>query len=99
MMSVTFACYYVITGHAMSNSIIFGEYILSVFNYSNPTVSKLLSMSIIIVIVTIHRTSVKNGVRIQNFLGGLKFILIFLMCLTGFYTLFFLRRKRKVSTN
>ncbi|EDO14719.1 hypothetical protein Kpol_311p4 [Vanderwaltozyma polyspora DSM 70294] len=89
MMNVSFACYSVLTGIAISNSIIFAKYLLVILGYTNLDYSKFVSIAIILVIIAIHGFSVKFGIKIQNFLGTLKFLLIFLMCLTGFYTIFF----------
>lgn len=95
MMSVVFACYTVLTGFTMSNAIVFGKYFLCAIGFSSisqdneSNVSKYISIAVVITGVTIHGTSVKYGVRVQNFLGGMKFILIALMCLIGIYSLVF----------
>lgn len=95
MMSVTFACYTVLTGFTMSNAIVFGKYFLCAIGFSSisqdneSNVSKYISIAIVIIGVIIHGTSVKYGIRVQNFLGGMKFILIALMCLIGLYSLIF----------
>ncbi|CCE63504.1 hypothetical protein TPHA_0F00170 [Tetrapisispora phaffii CBS 4417] len=89
MMSVSFGLFSVLTGLAMSNSIIFGKYVSSILDIQNLLYSRYISISLIVTVIIIHGFSVKTGVRIQNFLGGLKFILIFLICATGFYSMFF----------
>lgn len=92
MMSVTFATFTVLTGFTMSNAIVFGKYFLSaiglqgISDHSN--LSKYISIATVVVGVIIHGTSVKTGVRIQNFLGGMKFLLITIMCGLGLYSIF-----------
>lgn len=93
MMSVTFAAYTVLTGFTMSNAIVFGKYFLSAIGYQSisdhSNLSKYISIAAVVTGVTIHGLSVKAGVRIQNFLGGLKFVLIAIMCVLGLYSVFF----------
>lgn len=95
MMSVTFACYTVLTGFTMSNAIVFGKYFLCALGLSDisqdntSNTSKYISILVVLFGVTIHGTSVRYGVKIQNFLGGMKFILIGMMCLIGLYSLIF----------
>lgn len=95
MMSVTFVCFTVLTGFAMSNAIVFGKYFLYVFGFSDISngvqsrASKYVSIAVIIVAMLVHGLSVRVGIRIQNFLGGLKFGLIGLMCLIGIYSFFY----------
>lgn len=93
MMSVTFAAYTVLTGFTMSNAIVFGKYFLSAIGYQgiadHSSASKYISIAAVITGVLIHGFSMKTGVRIQNFLGGLKFVLIGIMCLLGVYSLLF----------
>lgn len=93
MMSVTFAAYTVLTGFTMSNAIVFGKYFLSAIGYQSiseqSNVSKYISIAVVAVGVMIHGFSMKTGVRIQNFLGGLKFVLIAIMCALGIYSVFF----------
>lgn len=95
MMSVVFVCFTVVSGFAMSNAIVFGKYFLYALGFSDPSTgvqsnaSKYVSIIVICVAVLVHGRSVRNGVRIQNFLGGLKFGLIGLMCLIGVYSFFY----------
>lgn len=92
-MSVTFACYTVLTGFTMSNAIVFGKYFLCAIGLSdvsqnnNSNASKFISIAVVLLGISIHGTSVRFGVKIQNFLGGMKFILIGMMCLIGVYSL------------
>ncbi|GAV55684.1 hypothetical protein ZYGR_0AY00760 [Zygosaccharomyces rouxii] len=95
MMSVVFVCFTVISGFAMSNAIVFGKYFLYVLGFSDPSTgvqsnaSKYASIIVILVAMLVHGYSVRSGVRIQNFLGGIKFGLIGLMCLIGVYSFFY----------
>ncbi|CAR29392.1 ZYRO0G07590p [Zygosaccharomyces rouxii] len=95
MMSVTFVCFTIFTGFAMSNAIVFGKYFLYVLGFSDPSTgvqsnaSKYVSIIVISVAMLVHGCSVRTGVRIQNFLGGIKFGLIGLMCLIGLYSFFY----------
>ncbi|SMN20463.1 similar to Saccharomyces cerevisiae YHL036W MUP3 Low affinity methionine permease, similar to Mup1p [Maudiozyma saulgeensis] len=94
MMSVTFACYSLLSGLTLSNSIVFGKYILYTMGYNDiseskeQTLSKLISVGVILLAVLIHGISVRHGIFIQNLFGGLKLIMILLMCGTGLYSLF-----------
>jgi len=94
MMSVTFACYSLLSGLTLSNSIVFGKYILYAMGYDDISesneqrMSKLISISVILVAILIHGISVRHGIFIQNLFGGLKLIMILLMCGTGLYSLF-----------
>lgn len=95
MMSVTFVCFTVVTGFAMSNAIVFGKYFLYVLGFSDISTgfqsgaSKYVSIAVILAAMLVHGLSVRVGIRIQNFLGGLKFGLIGLMCLIGIYSFFY----------
>lgn len=95
MMSVTFACYSVMSGLTLSNAIVFGKYVMYSLGYDDAAGavqqhwSKLISISVILSAVIIHGFSVRRGIFIQNIFGGMKLILIILMCGTGIYTLFF----------
>lgn len=90
MTSVTFATFTVLTGFTMSNAIVFGKYFLSAVGFEgiseHRNASKYISIGAVIIGVVIHGTSVRTGVRIQNFLGGMKFLLIAIMCLLGLYS-------------
>lgn len=95
MMSVTFVSFTIVSGFAMSNAIVFGKYFLYVLGFSDVSrgvqsnASKYVSIAVIFVAMLVHGYSVRTGVRIQNFLGGLKFGLIGLMCLIGVYSFFY----------
>lgn len=95
MMGVTFACYSILSGLTLSNSIVFGKYVLYSIGFEDTTGqaqqkwSKYLSVYVVLLAVLIHGISVRRGILIQNFLGGLKLCLILLMCTTGIYALFF----------
>ena len=94
MMSVTFACYSILSGLTLSNSIVFGKYVLYSMGYNEiegtreETYSKIISVLVILLAVLIHGISVRRGIFIQNLFGSLKLIMIILMCGTGLYALF-----------
>lgn len=95
MMSVTFASYSVMSGLTLSNAIVFGKYVLYSLGYDDVAGavqqqwSKVISIVVILSAVLIHGFSVRRGIFIQNIFGGMKLVLIILMCGTGIYTLFF----------
>ncbi|AHY77660.1 AQG_2a_G0023180.mRNA.1.CDS.1 [Saccharomyces cerevisiae] len=97
LISVVFSCYSVLTGYALTGSIVFGKYVLSAFGVTDDSWSKYVSISFIIFAVLIHGVSVRHGVFIQNALGGLKLIMIVLMCFAGLYTLFFYKSTGQVA--
>ncbi|CAI2017631.1 hypothetical protein SEUBUCD646_0H00240 [Saccharomyces eubayanus] len=97
LISVVFSCYSILTGYALTGSIVFGKYVLSAFGVTDDSWSKYVSISFIVLAVLIHGVSVRHGVFIQNALGGLKLLMIVLMCFAGLYTLIFYKATDQVA--
>lgn len=83
-----YAGYAVLLGWAASNSIAFGEYIL---NAAQVEVDRWNQRGVGIACVTtaflIHGTALKWGLRLQNALGFIKLIIVFIIIICGFVAL------------
>ncbi|AAS51155.2 ACL073Wp [Eremothecium gossypii ATCC 10895] len=95
MMSVAFASFSVLTGFTVSGAIVFGKYTLYALGFDRKYVNEDSAMcnyigaAAVMLIVVIHGSSVKHGIIVQNILGGMKFLLIAVMSVTGIYAVFF----------
>lgn len=80
--------YVVLLGWASGNSVIFGEFIL---HAANVEVDRWNQRGIGLACVTtafiIHGTALKWGLRLQNILGVIKLIIIFIIIIAGFIAL------------
>jgi amino acid transporter len=83
-----YAGYVVLLGWAGSNSVVFGEYIL---NTANVEVGRWNQRGIGLACVTsaflIHGCALNWGLRLQNFLGGIKLLILLLIIVSGFAAL------------
>ncbi|KAL1989165.1 hypothetical protein VTN96DRAFT_3712 [Rasamsonia emersonii] len=83
-----FAAYAVLLGWAAGNSVIFGEYIL---NAAQVEVTRWnqrgVGLACISAAFLIHATALKWGLRLQNFLGTIKLIIILIIVVTGWVAL------------
>ena len=83
-----YASYAVLLGWAGSNSVVFGEYIL---HAANVEVNRWNQRGVGIACVTsaflIHGLALKWGLRLQNFLGVLKLLILLLIIFSGFAAL------------
>jgi amino acid transporter len=83
-----FAAYAVLLGWAASNSVVFGEYIL---NAADVEVGRWNQRGIGLACVTaaflIHALAVKWGLRLQNFLGVVKLVIIVFVIVAGWVAL------------
>lgn len=87
--SVVFSLYSIMFGFTILNLFVFGEYFLHALDIE-PTEFRTRSVGLIILYATcaIHGLSVHHGVRVQNFVGGLKLILAFVIVVTCSYAVF-----------
>lgn len=80
-----YAMYVVLVGWAGSNSIVFGEYILSA---AQVEVTRWNQRGVGVACVTaaflIHGCALKWGLRLQNFLGIIKLLVLLLIVFSGF---------------
>lgn len=88
MMSITFGVFTILSGLALSGSVIFGKYLLIVTGL-DIKYTKLLSIGLVASVIFSHGYSVRFGILIQNLLGGLKLLLAVLIVSTGLYGLIY----------
>lgn len=83
-----YASYAVLLGWASGNSVVFGAYIL---NAAEVEVDRWNQRGLGLVCITvafiIHGTALKWGLRLQNFLGGIKIIIILIIVISGWVAL------------
>jgi amino acid transporter len=83
-----YAAFVVLLGWAGSNSVIFGEYIL---NAANVEVGRWNQRAVGLACITsaflIHGLAVNWGLRLQNFLGVVKLVILLLIIVSGFVSL------------
>lgn len=76
LMGVTISLYSVMSGFTILNILVFGEYVLYAFGIT-PTDFSTRATGLLFLYLTcaIHGFSVHHGIRVQNFIGGLKLFL------------------------
>ncbi|KAA8575347.1 hypothetical protein EYC84_004519 [Monilinia fructicola] len=83
-----YAMYVVLLGWAGSNSVVFGEYILSAAEVEVTRWNQRgVGLACITAAFLIHGFSVKWGLRLQNFLGIIKLLILLLIIISGFVAL------------
>lgn len=83
-----YAMYVVLLGWAGSNSVIFGEYILNAAQIEvNRWNQRGIGMACITAAFLIHGFALNWGLRLQNFLGIIKLLILILIIITGFVAL------------
>ncbi|KAI3405615.2 MUP3 [Candida oxycetoniae] len=88
--TVAFSIYSVMFGFTISNVLVFGEYLVHAIGVTTtPWRIRITGLVFLYVAALIHGLSVNHGVRVQNFLGGLKLILVGIMVITGVYVMVF----------
>ncbi|ODV61280.1 amino acid transporter [Ascoidea rubescens DSM 1968] len=100
LISVVFSLYSVLFGFVITNAIIFGEYFLYSCGFDNENQSKnprYVGVLLTLITTLIHGYSVKTGILINNIVGSLKLILLFIMTLTGFFVLVFPQSITKID--
>lgn len=85
LVTAMYSGYVVLLGWAGSNSVVFGEYIL---NAANVEVTRWNQRGIGLACITsaflIHGLALKWGLRLQNFLGIIKLLILLLIIVSGF---------------
>lgn len=80
-----YAMYVVLLGWAGSNSVAFGEYILSAADVEvNRWNQRGVGLACITAAFLIHGFAVKWGLRLQNALGLIKLLILLLIIFSGF---------------
>ncbi|KAG6901145.1 hypothetical protein C0995_016511 [Termitomyces sp. Mi166 len=79
---------YAVLAWAAGNSLVFGEYILLAANVEpRRWTLRLVGFACITFALLIHGTALKWGLRLQNFLGIVKIIILIFVIITGFVAL------------
>lgn len=80
--------YVILLGWAGSNSVVFGEYILTAARVEvNRFNQRAVGIACITSAFLIHGLALKWGLRLQNFLGGIKLIILVIIIIGGFVAL------------
>ncbi|CAK9438017.1 uncharacterized protein LODBEIA_P23750 [Lodderomyces beijingensis] len=88
--TVAFSIYSVMFGFTISNVLVFGEYFIHALGLRvTPTNIRVTGLVFLYGAALVHGVSVSHGVRVQNFLGGLKLVLVAIMVLSGLYVILF----------
>jgi amino acid transporter len=83
-----FAAYAFLLGWAASNSVVFGEYILNAAEIDPGRWSQRgFGLACLTTAFIIHATALKWGLRLSNFLGVIKLIIILFIIITGWVAL------------
>ncbi|VEU24424.1 DEKNAAC105590 [Brettanomyces naardenensis] len=91
MMTVVFGIYSLLFGFVITNAIIFGEYTLYALGFDDVSsqAPKQIGMLFVLCTCVVNGVSAHLGVKIQNFVGVIKLVLLFLMALSGIWVLLF----------
>ncbi|KAG6853729.1 hypothetical protein C0991_001967 [Blastosporella zonata] len=88
LMTSMFAANGVLLAWAAGNSLVFGQYILLAANVEpGRWTLRLVGFACITFALLIHGTALKWGLRLQNFLGIVKIIILIFVIITGFVAL------------
>ncbi|TEB15507.1 high affinity methionine permease [Coprinellus micaceus] len=88
LITSVFAANGVLLAWAAGNSLVFGEYILRAANVTpGRWTLRLVGFACITFALLVHGSAVKWGLRLQNFLGVLKLIVLVFIIITGFVAL------------
>ncbi|CZR55965.1 probable MUP1-High affinity methionine permease [Phialocephala subalpina] len=88
LVTAMYAGYVVLLGWAGSNSVIFGEYILNAANVEvNRWNQRGIGLACITTAFLIHGLALNWGLRLQNFLGTVKLLILALIIISGFVAL------------
>lgn len=84
LVTAMFASYALFLGWAAGNSVAFGEYVLHAADIEvNRWNQRGIGFACITLAFLIHATAVKWGLRLQNLLGALKFLVILIIVVGG----------------
>ncbi|CDK28702.1 unnamed protein product [Kuraishia capsulata CBS 1993] len=89
LMSVVFNIYSILFGFTITNTLIFGKYIIYSlgFDDASETSARYVGLTLVVLVTVIHGVSTKYGVLIQNYTGGLKLFLLVAMAFIGLYVM------------
>ena len=83
-----YAAYVILLGWAGSNSVVFGEYILNAAQVEvNRWNQRGIGLACITAAFLIHGLALNWGLRLQNFLGVIKLLILILIIICGFVSL------------
>ena len=98
LVTAMYAAYVVLLGWAGSNSVVFGEYILHAAQVDvNRWNQRGIGLACITAAFLIHGTSLKWGLRLQNFLGVIKLLILLIIVISGFVSAPFSACERLVN--
>jgi amino acid transporter len=88
LVTALYASYVVLLGWASGNSVVFGQYILHAANVEVDRWNQRgVGLACITTAFLIHGTALKWGIRLQNFLGTIKVIIILIIVVSGWVAL------------
>lgn len=88
LVTAMYAGYVVLLGWASGNSVVFGEYILHAAQVDVDRWNQRgVGLACITTAFVIHGTALKWGIRLQNVLGIIKIIIVFIIIIGGFMAL------------
>ncbi|KAG5644910.1 hypothetical protein DXG03_007462 [Asterophora parasitica] len=88
LMTSVYATITVLLGWSIGNSLVFGEYLLKALGIEpSRWILRFVALACLTFAMLIHGTALKWGLRLQNFLGMFKMILILIVVGTGFVAL------------
>lgn len=88
LVTAMYAGYVVLLGWAGSNSVVFGEYILHAADVEvNRWNQRGVGLACVTAAFLIHGLALKWGLRLQNFLGIIKLLILLLIVVSGFVAL------------
>ncbi|ODV98065.1 hypothetical protein PACTADRAFT_37368 [Pachysolen tannophilus NRRL Y-2460] len=89
LMSVVFGIYSILFAFSANNAIIFGKYVLASFGITEPreTTLRLIAIGLCTFCTLCYGFSIKHGVFFQNFVGGLKILLLLLLAFCGVFVM------------
>ncbi|KAG6844862.1 hypothetical protein H0H87_002985 [Tephrocybe sp. NHM501043] len=88
MTTCTFSVYALITGSAAANSVVFGEYVIHSLSLTpTRTNTRLVAFLCLTFCLLIHGTLHKHGLRLQNFLGFSKLLILCAIAFSGIFSL------------
>lgn len=97
---VVFLIYSVMFGFNMLNALVFGEYFLHAIGVkADEFHTRLTGLLCVYTAAAIHGISYTHGVKVQNFIGALKLLLLLIMVLTGIYLVFVPSRISHLESN
>ncbi|KXT03392.1 hypothetical protein AC578_3942 [Pseudocercospora eumusae] len=98
LVTILMATQAILFGLTASNCIVFAQYTLFALGVEGTElVRKTLALALLTAITVMHTCFMKTGIRIQNFLGWIKIVLIVFMISSGLFVVLFRRDQRSTE--